>query len=144
MQKWGIKWGIKAGVITSSLLFALFHFRYDIVSLFILGIILASLYFKTNNLIASILCHCLYNTLVLFFGFLNYFLTSEIERNTLISVIEYQKYIQLLLGQRIFLIAVSVPFLIYFIYKNFPKNDSIIPYYANSDNFNTIESRSRD
>jgi hypothetical protein len=47
------------------------------------------------------------------------------------SVNDYQALIQPLLGQRVFLIAISVPFLIYFVYKNFPKNDAIIPYYAN-------------
>ena len=135
LQKWGIKWGIKVGVITSSLFFALLHFRYDIITLFLLGVILAILYFKTHNLVSSVLCHCFYNTLVLIFGFLNYFMTPEIERNSFISVIEYQNSTQPLLGYRIFLIAVSLPFLTYFIYKNFPKNDSIIPYYANSDEF---------
>lgn len=139
LQKWGIKWGIKVGVITSSLFFALLHFRYDIITLFILGVILAILYLKTHNLISSILCHCFYNTLFLIFGFLNYFMTPGIERNTFISISEYQNYNQPLLGYRIFLIAISLPFLIYFIYKNFPKNDSIIPYYANNDDFNKVE-----
>ncbi len=29
------------------------------------------------------------------------------------------------------MIAISIPFLIYFIYNSFPKNDAIIPYYVN-------------
>jgi membrane protease YdiL (CAAX protease family) len=45
LQKWAIKWGVKAGILTSSLLFAIFHFRFDIIPLFLTGIILSILYF---------------------------------------------------------------------------------------------------
>ncbi|NES86779.1 MAG: CPBP family intramembrane metalloprotease, partial [Moorea sp. SIO2B7] len=48
LQKWAMKWGIKAGIVTSSLLFALSHFRFDIVFLFIVGTIFCVLYFKTG------------------------------------------------------------------------------------------------
>ncbi|NEP28927.1 CPBP family intramembrane glutamic endopeptidase, partial [Moorena sp. SIO3I6] len=41
LQKWAMKWGIKSGIVTSSLLFAIFHLRFDIVGLFIAGTILS-------------------------------------------------------------------------------------------------------
>lgn len=131
LQKWVIKWEAKTGVLTSSLLFAILHFRFDIISLFFGGIILSILYFKTRSLLAPILCHLFYNTGILMFTVSKYLSESAIERNALISVKDYQASIQPLLGQRVFLIAISVPFLIYFVYKNFPGNNAIIPYYAN-------------
>jgi membrane protease YdiL (CAAX protease family) len=131
LQKWTIKWGVNTGILTSSLLFAIIHFRFDIISLFFGGIILSVLYFKTRSLIAPILCHFLYNTIGAFFVIKGYFSPSIIETNTLISIKDYQASVQPLLGQRVFLIAISVPFLIYFVSKNFPRNDAIIPYYAN-------------
>jgi uncharacterized protein len=89
------------------------------------------LYFKTRCLITSILFHFFYNTIVTTLNIIDYFNTSAIERNAFVSVKDYQTSIQPLLSQRVLMIAISTPFLIYFIYKNFPKNDAIIPYYAN-------------
>ncbi|NER08600.1 MAG: CPBP family intramembrane metalloprotease [Okeania sp. SIO3C4] len=132
MQKWVLKWGVKTGIIASSLLFALIHFRYDIIPLFVLGLILSILYFKNHNLISPIIFHSFYNTLVAIVSAINFFLKPETERNMFMSVETYQNHLQSLLSQRFFLIFVSASFVIYFIYKNFPKNNAIIPYHANS------------
>ncbi|MBS9393856.1 MAG: CPBP family intramembrane metalloprotease [Dolichospermum sp. LBC05a] len=138
LQKWAIKWGVKAGILTSSFLFAVIHFRFDIINLSLMGIILSILYLKTRNLLAPIFCHFFYNTFWMIFTTINYFSKSEIERIAFISLQEYQNSVQPLLGQLVFLIAISAPFLIYFVYKNFPKNDAIIPYYANEAKTNEI------
>ncbi|MBD2730094.1 CPBP family intramembrane metalloprotease [Nostoc sp. FACHB-892] len=131
LQKWAIKWGVKAGILTSSLLFAIIHFRFDIIPLFLTSIILSILYFKTRSLITSILFHFFYNTTVAILNIIYYFSTSESKRSVFVSIQDYQASIQPLLSQRVFLIAISIPFIIYFIYKSFPKNNAIIPYYAN-------------
>ncbi|WP_445630795.1 lysostaphin resistance A-like protein [Nostoc sp. DSM 114167] len=131
LQKWAVKWGVRAGILTSSLLFAILHFRFDIIPLFIMGTLSSILYFKTRCLITSMLFHFFHNTLVTILNVVDYFNTPAIERSAFISVKEYQAYIQPLLNQRVFLLTISIPFLLYFIYKNFPKNDAIIPYYAN-------------
>jgi membrane protease YdiL (CAAX protease family) len=131
LQKWVIKWGVKIGIFTSSLLFVIIHIRFDFIPLFFGAIVLSILYFKTHSLLAPILCHFFYNTIGIIFATIGYFSESAIERNAFISVKDYQASVQPLLGQRVFLIAISVPFLIYFVYKNFPSNNAIIPYYAN-------------
>jgi hypothetical protein len=77
------------------------------------------------------LLHFFYNTIAIILKIIHYFTTSAIERSAFVSVKEYQTSIQPLLSQRVFLLAISIPFLLYFIYKNFPKNDAIIPYYTN-------------
>lgn len=132
LQKWGIKWGLKPGVLFSSLFFALLHFRFDIIPLFIAGIFYSILYLKTRNLMNSLLCHSFYNSLSVIFNSVDYFSKSAVERTALVSVKDYQALIQPLLGQRFSLVAISVPLLVYFIYKNFPKDSTIIPYFANS------------
>ncbi|MEH2204552.1 MAG: type II CAAX endopeptidase family protein [Nostoc sp.] len=131
LQKWAVKWAVKSGILTSSLLFAILHFRFDIIPLFIMGTLSSILYFKTRSLITSMLFHFFYNTIVTILNVVDYFNTSAIERSAFISVKEYQVYIQPLLNQRVFLLTISIPFLLYFIYKIFPKNDAIIPYYTN-------------
>ncbi len=132
LQKWGIKWGVKAGILYSSLFFTLYHFRFNIIPLFIAGILYSILYLKTSNLMNSILCHSLYNSYVVLFKSVNYFSKSAVKKSTFMSIRDYQDLMQPLLGQLVFLVAISAPLLVYFIYKNFPKNNAIIPYYANN------------
>ncbi len=133
LQKWSTKWGVKSGILSSSLLFAILHFRFDVISLFLSGILYSILYFKTRNLMTPFLCHFFYNTFVTILNIIEYFSVSAIQRNASISVKDYQNLVQPLLGQRVFLLAISVALLIYFVYKNFPKNDAIIPYYFNDE-----------
>ena len=140
LQKWVIKWGIKTAIITSSLLFSLMSLRLiAIIPIFIHCVILSILYFKTRNLISPILSYLFYNTLASVYSVLYFFMTPENERNAFLSLESYQEYAKSLLSQRFFLIAVSVPFLIYFIYKHFPKNNAVIPYYANLDKIHKTE-----
>lgn len=130
LQKWSIKWGVKSGVLTSSLLFAVLHLDFNsIIPLFIEGIMLSSLYFQTRNLLTPIFGSCFYSITVTIHNILNFFSKSLTEREAFISVRDYQNSIQPLLGQRVLLIALTVPLIAYFIYKYFPKDDATLPYY---------------
>lgn len=128
LQKWAMKWGIKAGIVTSSLLFAIFHLRFDIVGLFIAGTILSVLYFKTGNLIVPILCHSLYNTIWTIFRIRRYYNSSNVD---FVSVNDYRVYMEPLLGQKAIVAAISFAVIMVFLYRNFPKQDDILPYYRN-------------
>ncbi|WP_353813113.1 CPBP family intramembrane glutamic endopeptidase [Moorena sp. SIO1G6] len=129
LQKWAMKWGIKAGIFTSSLLFALYHFRFDIVYLFIAGTIYCVLYFKTGNLILPILCHSLHNTIVTIFMIGRYYSSSNVD---FVSVNDYRVSMEPLLGQKAVVAAISFAVIMFFLYRNFPKQDDILPYYRNS------------
>jgi uncharacterized protein len=133
LQKWATKWSVTKGALVSSMLFALVHFRFDILQLFLIGIIFSILYFKSRSLISPILCHLFYNAMSVTNRVITYFSETPIERSALITAQEYQNAVQPLLAQKIFLVAISAPFLIYFIYKNFPKDEAVIPYYANDE-----------
>ncbi|WP_081431111.1 CPBP family intramembrane glutamic endopeptidase [Moorena bouillonii] len=127
-QKWAMKWGIKAGILTSSLLFAIYHFRFDIVYLFIAGTIYCVLYFKTGNLIVPILCHILHNTIWTIFMIGQYY---SISNGELISINDYQASMEPLLGQKAIVAAISFAVIMVFLSRNFPKQDDILPYYRN-------------
>jgi uncharacterized protein len=129
LQKWSAKWGVKAGILTSSLLFALYHFRFDVIPLFVAGILYSILYFKTRTLLSSIFCHLFYNFINTIFTTVKFLSKSVTERETFISVSDYQNSIQPLLGQRFLLVALTAPLIVYFIYKYFPKNNTVFPYY---------------
>jgi uncharacterized protein len=129
LQKWSAKWGVKAGIVTSSLLFALYHFRFDVIPLFTAGVLYSILYLKTRTLLSSTLCHSFYNTINTIFTAVEFFSKSATERETFISVNDYQALIHPLLGQRVLLVALTAHLIVYFIYKNFPKDDAFLPYY---------------
>ncbi|MBA2750342.1 MAG: CPBP family intramembrane metalloprotease [Tatlockia sp.] len=128
LQKWSIKWGVRSGIITTSLLFAVFDFSFDIVPLFIRSILYSILYFKTRNLLDPVLCQTFHNTITTIFDIVNFFSKSTIEREFFISASDYQASLQPLLGLIVFLMAITAPLIGYFISKNFPKNDVLLPY----------------
>ncbi|NEP51243.1 MAG: CPBP family intramembrane metalloprotease [Moorea sp. SIO3C2] len=129
LQKWAMKWGIKAGIVTSSLLFAIYHVRFDIVFLFIVGTIFCVLYFKTGNLIVPILCNIIHNTIWTIFMIGRYYSSSNVD---FVSVNDYRVSMEPLLGQKTIVAAISFAVIMVFLYRNFPKQDDILPYYRNS------------
>ena len=132
LQKVAVNIGIIRAILISAIIFALVHFRYDIVSLLITGIILAILYLKSKKLIIPIIYHFIYNLIVTVRLFYHHFL-SNINHSIPMTIAEYQQQFLDNLGLIILFIALSAPYLIYFIYKNFPRNYNInkLPYFAN-------------
>ena len=63
-QKFASTKSIFWGIIYSSAIFAIIHFRFDLIPLFIIGIITTLLYCKTKQLMAPILLHFFYNLIV--------------------------------------------------------------------------------
>jgi uncharacterized protein len=132
LQKLAIEKNIIKGLMISAIAFALMHFRYDVIPLFIAGVIYALLYLKTKQLAIPVLCHFLYNLIVLVRN-LHYQYFSGVDPSVKITVAEYQQQFLDNWELNILFIALSVPYLAYFIYKNFPRNYDIqkLPYFAN-------------
>lgn len=132
LQKLTIKRNIIQGLLISAIFFMAVHFRYDIVSLFLGGIIFAILYLKTKQLVVPIMCHCMYNLIVITRLFHHQFI-SNFDHSTTITITAYQQKFIDNLEWKILFIALSAPYLIYFIYKNFPRNFDInkLPYFTN-------------
>lgn len=134
-QKLAINKNLKSGIFISAIVFAIIHFRYDVIPLFISGIIYVLLYLKTKQLIIPILSHFFYNLIVTIRLFHHQFL-SNYDHSIFITVADYQEQFINNLSSRILFIAFSAPYLIYFIYRNYPRNYNLkkLPHFANKTN----------
>jgi len=124
LQRWATKWGIRAGLLSSSLFFGFLH--PNPIGLTLLGIILGILYIKTRSLIVPIVFHALNNILAVSTQLLPRDSSSYKPEESLQSLISYW-WIGLLL------MAISLPFLLRFIWKNWPNKNTIIPYFNNAN-----------
>ena len=86
---------------------------------------------KTKQLIVPIICHFFYNLMVVMR--LLYHLLSDFDHSATITIAAYQQKFIDNLEWKILFIALSAPYLIYFIYKNFPRNYNLktLPYFVN-------------
>ncbi|MEM7758798.1 MAG: CPBP family intramembrane glutamic endopeptidase [Cyanobacteria bacterium P01_A01_bin.40] len=133
-QKVAAKQGIIRGLSISGILFAVIHFRFDLVPLFIMSIISALLYFKTKQIFTSIIYHGAYNLIVVIRR-LSAQIFSNTDPSVKTTVIEYQQHFQDNFKLYILLLAISIPYLSYFIYKNFPRKFTVenLPYFVNQE-----------
>lgn len=131
-QKLAIKQNTVKALIISASLFTIVHFRSDIISLFSIGITLAILYLKTKQIIVPIICHFVYN-LIVSIELLNWQFFSNTDHSIPETIINFRQEFLDSLGSNILFIALSVPCLGYFFYKNFPRNYDVerLPYFAN-------------
>ena len=127
-----LKKDILKAICISAILFAVVHFRYDIIPLLIMGVITVILYLKYNQLVLPIIYHFFYNLIVIIRLF-HYRFLSNVDHSNLITIDNYRQHFIDNLELRILLIALSAPYLLYFIYKNFPRNYDIhkLPYFTN-------------
>ncbi len=70
LQRLSFRWGLKAGLFISAVIFAVAH--PNMFSSLIAGLLTALIYIKTQNILAPILYHTLYNVLIFFKFFLIY------------------------------------------------------------------------
>ena len=136
-QKLALTKGVVKALLISALAFTLLHFRYDVIPLFITGLLYVILYLKTKQLAVPILCHFFYNLMV-FTRKLYYQFFSGVSLTEQISITEYQQQFLDNWQLSILFIALSAPYLCYFIYKNFPRNYDLnkLPYFANQQTSN--------
>lgn len=127
-QKLALRKGMLYGLSISAILFAIVHFRYDILPLFITGIITAILYFKTKQLGTAIVYHFAFNFIVVAIE-----LFTHTDPSVQTTVIEYQQNFIDNWELYVLLLTISVPYLAYFIYMNFPQKSSVnrLPYMVN-------------
>lgn len=131
-QKIAIKKSFSNGLIISAILFAAIHLRFDIISLFLMGTISVLLYFKTKQLTTSIIYHFVYNFIVVVRR-MHYQLFSNADSSAQTTIAEFQQHISDRFEIYILFLAISTPYLCYFIYKNYPRNYDVqqLPYFAN-------------
>lgn len=135
-QKLAITKNTVQALVISAFVFTIVHFRFDVISLFVGGIILAILYFKTKQIIVPIIYHFFYNLMsIINIVYWNFFANADHSVTTTIA--EFQQDFIDSVELKILFVALSAPYLGYFIYKNFPHNRNIdqLPYFTNQQTF---------
>lgn len=133
LHKISLKKGIITGLLISSLIGSFLAVE-TFILFFVARIIVGLLYVKTKNIMTAILFKFLI-TLLKYIYLFYFHLKSD--PKDFISLSEYQKIAEASLGYRFLFIVISLPYLIYFIYKNWPTQNQMLPYFANEHkNFN--------
>ena len=121
LQRWRVKWGVTPALIISALIFGILHF--NVIALFNVGLLMAVLYWRSNCLLIPIICHGINNGLVvavtlsvMFFGETQPYTIEQIRSDWKVGIIW---------------IVLSLPWLIYFFVKNWPPQETLLPYVAN-------------
>jgi membrane protease YdiL (CAAX protease family) len=124
LQRWATKWGMGAGLLSSSLLFGFLHPNNPL-GLSILGLILGVFYIKTRSLIVPVAYHALNNILAV----LPQLFASDSSTTT--TPAELEQFLRSYWWIGIVMMAISLPFILRFLWKNWPRKDTIIPYLSN-------------
>lgn len=122
LQRWATKWNIQVALLLSSLFFGILHANFVGLSMF--GLVMGVLYIKTRTLVVPIICHALNNLLAMGVSLLP---NKPITANSLDSL-------ELLRSHLFFglvLIAMSLPLLINFLWRNWPRRSMVTPYLSN-------------
>ncbi|OUL20110.1 CAAX protease family protein [Nostoc sp. RF31YmG] len=123
LQRWASKWGIQTALVVSGLLFGILHA--NVLGLTLFGIIMGVLYIKTRTLIVPIACHAFNNSLAVGMGLL-----SSGSKTTSAANLLEQLRSSWWVG--IVLMLISLPLLVRFLYRNWPRKDALVPYLINS------------
>lgn len=124
MHRWTAKWGVTPALLISALLFAVLHA--NIVGLFVFGVMMTLLYIKTRTLVVPIICHSLNNFAAIGLEYLS--TTTGTHDETISNLEQLRSYWWVGIVYRL----LSAPWLITFIYKNWPKQPSCLPYFTNA------------
>jgi uncharacterized protein len=126
LQRWAAKWGLRSALVVSSILFGVLHANFLGLSLF--GVVMGVLYIKTRSLIIPIACHALNNLLASGMGFLSS--GAETRTTSAVNTLE-----QLRSGWwvGVLLMSISLPLLLRFLRRNWPRKEAIIPYLINAN-----------
>lgn len=123
LHRWGTRWNTVVGLVLSSLLFGILHG--NVIGLTMFGLVLGLLYLRTASLGIVIAIHAANNAIAASLDLL-LGLSERTEPQTL-----EQFRANVWFGM--ILLAISLPFLIKFITRNWPDRQTPLPYFVNSD-----------
>ncbi len=124
LHRWASKWGIQTAVVVSGLLFGMLHA--NVLGLTFFGIVMGVLYIKTRTLIVPIACHAFNNLLAVGMGLLSG------GSKTTTSTVNLLEQLRSSWWVGVVLMLISLPLLVRFLYRNWPRKDALIPYSINS------------
>jgi membrane protease YdiL (CAAX protease family)/ribosomal protein S27E len=115
INRWAEKWDIKRAVFASTIVFAALH--KNIIGATAYGFAFAVLYINTRTLIVPLVCHILINALAI--GIAN------IDTESIVATANSGLIFSLSC------LILSIPWLVYFVRKNWPSRSWNIPYFVN-------------
>lgn len=123
LHRWGTRWNPPVAVLLTSLLFGILHG--NVIGLTLFGLVMALLYLRTNSLGVAIAIHALNNAIAASLEIISR-LTGNAEPT---SLEEFRSGVWF----GAILLTVSIPFLIRFIRRNWPTQETPLPYWVNRD-----------
>lgn len=124
LQRWATKWGMRRALVGSSVLFGLLHVN-NPVGLTLFGLAMGLAYVRTRSLWVPIVCHGLNNLAGVGIALLNGAIASD---EVAVTVADVQREWRV----GLFLMLVSAPFLLRFVWRNWPRDGATIPYMMNA------------
>ncbi|MCY3802125.1 MAG: CPBP family glutamic-type intramembrane protease [Chloroflexi bacterium] len=131
INRWAVKWRLGIAIFASALLFGIMHFIIAggaFTGAFTFGAITAVLYIRTRTLLVPMALHIANNSLVVTLLILTS--TTGIARTAASTVVDAT------MSTMIFglaLLALTAPILIWYLRKNWPRRDELLPYEASGD-----------
>jgi hypothetical protein len=119
LNRWATKWGIKRAIAVSALTFAILHV--DLIGAFVFGVCMSLLYLRTSSLWPPIIVHASYNAMVTAVMLIGAGRQSTPDNPDLSAPSPWSGTIFVVLG---------APFVIAFIYRNWPSPNAFAPYNA--------------
>lgn len=132
LHRLSIKWGVRKALIISALIFALLHLDLNIIGRLVMGMSMAILYIKTKTLIASIISHSLYNGIL--FLMKDWGKIFGVQR--VAPVITFKETQEGYLAAGLVLLLLSLPWMIRYLYKNWPRDEWQLPYFVRDTEVN--------
>lgn len=124
LHRWAAKWGTRSAIVLLCLVYGVLALSNFFGGLS-LGLVYTLLYIKTRRLFVIIVARILNNAITLTLHIVLTIYTST----ATVSVLE-QFRSQWRMG--VFCLAISTPWLVYFVYKNWPRQNTVLPYFANA------------
>ncbi|AFY33968.1 CPBP family intramembrane glutamic endopeptidase [Calothrix sp. PCC 7507] len=124
LQRWASKWGMPSALIASGVLFGILHANFVGLSLF--GIVMGVLYIKTRTLLVPMACHAFNNSLAVAASLLS----TGTKTTSAVNGIE-QLRSSWWVG--VVLMLISLPLLVRFLYRNWPRKNGLLPYSLNAN-----------
>ena len=118
VNRWGVKWGLGAGIAVSAVAFGILHA--NVIGIGVVGLVAAILYIRTRTLIVPIAFHATNNTI----GAVGMYLPGGSDTAVIIDGDGWLGFL---------LVFVTLPVLIWYVWRFWPKRDAAIPYMAEDD-----------
>jgi membrane protease YdiL (CAAX protease family) len=120
LNRWATKWGLRAAILAAAVVFGAMHID-GIIGASLFAVCMSLLYLKTRALWAPMVTHGLNNAVAISMGLL---IGKHAARSTEDTLIYYKSFPWL----SILLLTISTPFLVAFIYRNWPDKKEGPPY----------------